>query len=146
MIVIADGDNAWNMIRKVRGFMLVVASKGFPHQLPTECAPHQVLERVTSTSKDAADMLAAFRAGQLAQSLHAGSYRPHIVVLSRDLAFEALPHIFQQIHISATFVNHPQDVPGSVVEPLPPCTRALLSEQGVNSLKCLTKKRKPATS
>ncbi len=116
-LVVVDGDNAWKAVKQVRGFLLVVASPAFPHEL-SPCLETQVLERSTSTSKDAADMLAAFRLGQLAQMLSETAYRPHIVVLSKDFAFSALPPLLQQMGFPSRFVTREVDVLEPRAEPL----------------------------
>lgn len=108
-LLVVDGDNAWKVVKKVKGFLLVVASPGFPHELSPR-HEFQMLERSTSTSKDAADMLAAFRLGQLAQMLRDTAYRPHIMILSKDLAFGALPPLLQQLGFSSHFVAREVDV------------------------------------
>ena len=88
-VVVVDGDNRSDLIPHlacpaliVMGMRHPVSKKAREH---VESAPDVVLETALVDCKDAADMTAAFRMGQLTQML---TYTPRVVIASQDKAFQ----------------------------------------------------------
>ena len=89
-IDMVDGDNVWDMVASLlqcSQALYIVGGRSMTHEAPELRTPGAVcfLERCECVAKNAADMMLAFRAGQMVERL---SYRPHIRVLSRDAAFD----------------------------------------------------------
>ena len=114
-VFVADGDNSWDLVRAVLPHaqaLYIVGSRSLPHTAPALPLPGAVccLERCTGVGKDAADMMAAFRLGQLAERL--AGYAPEFVVLSKDNAFDMLRRLLQRRGQRAMLVSHSADLLG----------------------------------
>jgi hypothetical protein len=116
-IHVVDGDNSWNMVSSVvptAQALYIVGSRTFPHEAPALPAPGAscCLERCAGVGKDAADMLAAFRLGQLVERLDC----PEIIIVSKDGAFDMLRRCVIEQGVRATLVQHPAELPEELPE------------------------------
>ena len=112
-IYVMDGDNSWNMVSSVAPMaqaLYVVGGRSFPHKAPSLplASARCCLERCSVQVKDAADMLASFRIGQLLERL--GKQCPPIVILSKDGAFDMLRLCIMEKGVMSFLVSHPDEL------------------------------------
>ena len=128
-----DGDNAWDMIAQLipqSQALYVAGGRALPHRAPRLRTAGAVccLEVCDSAAKNAADMMLAFRAGQLAERLR---HRPLVRVVSRDGAFEVTWRLLKASGLPARLAVRGEDLDTGGWPPvLEPATRAKLGGGG----------------